>query len=222
MSFFNINRSVEAVKESDGSGFISKSGFYDVVIKYAWVTRNDSNARSINLLFEYNGTTQYLYNAFRLDNNDGTPNFGADKFNKLCIILDIDSVEATTMPIPVGKQKAMEEKEVLTEFEDKEVTLLLRNVYNKSNKTDKIYKGLSIYNLYRTSDKATAPEIVNSSPTMGAKFIKDSDKEITDVYRNMTKEEADTFDKEEREKFSANKEETDASSTESSNKSLFD
>ena len=116
----------------------------------------------------------------------------------------------------------MEEKEVLTEFEDKEVTFLLRNVYSEYE--GKIYKKLSIYNLYRTSDKATAPEIINNSPTMGAKFIKDSDKEIEDIYRNgITKVEADKFDKEELEKFKGNKSETDTSVTpsESVTGSLF-
>lgn len=222
MGFFNVNRSAEAVKESSDSNFISKSGFYDVTLKYVWVDRSPKGARSINMVITHKGTDQYLYGAIRLDNNDGTPNFEADKFNKLCIILDIDPDEPTLMPIPVGKKKAMEEKEVLTEFEDKEVTFLLRNVYSEYE--GKIYKKLSIYNLYRTSDKATAPEIINNSPTMGAKFIKDSDKEIEDIYRNgITKVEADKFDKEELEKFKSNKSETDTSVTpsESVTGSLF-
>ena len=182
MSFFKVNKNVEAVTESGGSDFIKDSGFYDVIIKNLWVETNEHKARTIHMQIEHSGATQILFNAFRLDNNDGTPNFSADMFNKLCIVTDVDPSDPEDMEVTIGKNKK-EIKKVVTDFTEEEVTLQLRNVYTRYN--GKIYKYLTIYGLYRTSDKATAPEIVNNSDKMGAKYVKDVEKNLAvDIYKD--------------------------------------
>lgn len=204
MSFFKSKKSVEEVKETGSSNFISKSGMYDVIIKNAWVEKSDkSESTVINLRIEHKGTLQTLYNAFRLTNGDGKDNErGHDKLNKLLIILGIDGLsDPETMNIPVGKKSAMVEKEVLTELEDQEVTLELINSYSKYN--GKIYKSLDIRDSFRTSDKASAPEIVNAELSdenkekIGTRYNKEVSNGITDsLGKDVTREEADQYDKE--------------------------
>lgn len=210
MSFFKANKSTEVVKESGDSNFIYKSGVYDVTIKHAWLEKNDKNkSKSINLRIEHKGTEQTLFNAFRLNNGDGTDNEkGQDRFNKLLIILGIDELsEPTEMPIPVGKKKEKVEKEAIVELESQDVTFKLINVYTKND--GKIYKALSISDIFRTSDKASAPEIVNAETSkenkdkIGNKYKKTISSTIEDYLIDVTKEEAEEYDKKERENSSS-------------------
>ena len=170
MSFFQVNVT-EAAKASEGGNYINQSGVYPVTIKQVIVDYNDSGARTLNFYVDHNGTEQVLYGALKLDNNDGTPNFQAPLFNKLCVIAGLDSVqdpeEAT---LPIGKEGADKDVAVLPDFQDLEVQIWVQmeyHVYNGSIKEKKVITGF-----YR-ADGASADEIINETE-IGVRFEKDS------------------------------------------------
>jgi hypothetical protein len=184
MGFFKVNKTKEAVKEDSGSNskYIFKSGMYDVTIAAAWVEANDKGARTVNLLIDYNNQLQPIFQAFRLDNNDGTPNYQADLFNKLCIILGIEEIdEPVETELPIGKGGALKPVDVLEEFEDQPITLRISMEYSKWN--GKIQERKVIKNVYRQEDKATAPEIINDAE-FGKQYEKDLEYADKPIYKD--------------------------------------
>lgn len=74
-SFIKVNRDESIVKENTGGGsYLSKSGIYPITLKFASVSVNEHNARSIdfNVIFNNNESTLY---GLKLDNNDGSENY---------------------------------------------------------------------------------------------------------------------------------------------------
>lgn len=178
MAFFTVNKDPEAVKDSAGT-YINESGMYDVLIKTAFVTVNDNKARSIGLLIDYEDTEQPIFNAFRLDNNDGSPNLGQEMFNKLLIVTGIDELdEPEEGLLPIGKNKTDVEVGVISELEDVPVTLRIAMEYD-------IYDGdiqerKTIKNVFHPETRATASEIINeiAEPFQYDKELKYADKMI--------------------------------------------
>ena len=86
-SFIKISRDEAVVKENKGGGsYLSKSGIYPVTIKFASVSVNEHNARSIDFNLDYNGNSSTLY-GLKLDNNDGSENYMYPIFNNLATTL---------------------------------------------------------------------------------------------------------------------------------------
>jgi len=188
MSFFKANKDPEAVVENTGgSNYIVKSGMYDVSVMGAFVDTNDKGARTINLYLNYNGVEQPFFGAFRLDNNDGSPNFEQDMFNKFLIVCGIEELsEPEEGVLPVGKGKTEREVYVIPELEEIPVTLRVAmeyNLYNGDIKQRKKIKGV-----YRAEDKATASEIINDKEP-GNQYEKDLKYAEKDIYRDGLTEE---------------------------------
>lgn len=187
--FFQVKTDEESVKESgNGGNYISSSNMYDVVMETAWLKTNDKGARTISLLVNYNDTIQPIFDAFRLDNNDGSPNFEQQLFNKFLICCGIESLDEPVMAdLPIGKGKANETVPVFTEFSYAEVTLRVAMEYGRYN--GNITEKKKVKGVYRTSDKATASEIVNGTEP-GKQYKKDLDYAEKNIYKdNLTEEE---------------------------------
>lgn len=197
MSFFTANKSAEAVTETSGSSYVSKSGIYPVTLKVVSVDKNDKGARSINFNVDYNGNRTTLY-GLKLDNNDGTPNFAAKIFNNLCIIADLDTIGEPEMQThKLGKDNKEVNLAVLTEFEDIQVLIRVQEEYSKWD--DKINKRMVIKAFYR-EDGASAEEIVKGT-AIGTQLEKDKKYAENVTYRDeLTPEEVqawkDSFKKE--------------------------
>lgn len=197
MSFsFNVNTSAEAVKDSGGRGIISESGYYLVKVVNAWVTTNDKGARSVNLKINCDGVEQYLFNAFRLDKNDGKPAFGHDMFNKFTIVCGFSSLESEEKSIKIGQESKTVTS--LSDFEDVEVMLKLVASYSYYN--DKVYKEMAIREVFRASDNATAQEIVNKDEhpdKLGSKFNESKDTQPKDILgKGVTEEMVAAYEQE--------------------------
>lgn len=174
MAFFKVDTTAAAKQE--GGNFINQSGIYDVTIKNVIVDINDKGARSLNLFVSNNGTDQVLYSAIKLDNNDGTPNFQAALFSKLCVVCGIEDIadpeEAT---LPIGKAGAAKDVAVLPDFVDLDVKMRVQMEYSvipegyaKSGQISekKVIKG------FYTATGASAEEILNETEA-GVKLAKD-------------------------------------------------
>ena len=159
MSFIKINRDEAVVKESKGGGsYLSKSGIYPVTIKFASVSINDHNARSIDFNVDYNGNSSTLY-GLKLDNNDGSENYMYPIFNNLAIIAGLDDInEPEEQEHAVGKDNEVKSFMVLDDFTGLEVLVRVQQEYSKYN--NEIKSRLTIKGFYRADDKANAFEII--------------------------------------------------------------
>ena len=189
MSFFKVSTNNDAIKDSgSGSNFISKSGIYDVTLKTVSVVTNASNARSLNFNVEYNGNEQVFY-GLTLDNNDGTPNYKANLFNKLCIIAGLEDVEAPEIETHVlGKDKTPTDLAVLTQFTDMPVKIKVQNRYSEYQGA--IKENREITGFYRAEDGASAAEIING--TEPKQCAKDAET-VKDILKDVTEEQVAAF-----------------------------
>ena len=189
MVFFKVNTSSDAIKDSGtGASFISKSGIYDVTIKTVSVVTNAHNARSLNFNIEYNGNEQVFY-GLTLDNNDGSENYKANIFNKLCIIAGVEAVNEPEIETHLlGKDKTPTDLAVLTEFSDLPVKMKVQNVYSKYN--GEIREAREIRGFYRADDGASASEIINDvEPKQYTKDLETT----KDILKDVTEEEVAAF-----------------------------
>ena len=174
MSFFKTD--LVSASKQEGGNFINTSGIYDVIIKAIIVDTNDKGARSLNFYVDNNGTEQVIYGGIRLDNNDGSANFQANTFNKLCVIAGLDSVEnPVEATLPIGPKGAAKDVAVLPDFEEFECKMRVQMEYSvptQGANAGKIRESKNIKAFYRT-DGASSDEIINETE-VGVKLAKDT------------------------------------------------
>lgn len=192
MSIFKIKRTAEAVKENTGGGkYINKSGIYDVIIKIASIKANTHNAREVDFNLEYEGNTTTIY-GLKLDNNDGSENYQAEIFNKLCIIADLEDVADPEMETHKFGDKEID-LAVLPDFTDLPVKVRVQEEFGKYQ--DRVTRRLAIKNFFR-EDGATAAEILADVPKeeIGKQLEKDIAYAEKPAYKNgVTPEEVEAF-----------------------------
>ena len=157
MAFFKVSTSQDQIKDT------GDAGIYEFIIKNAIVTESANGSTSISLYINYNGQDQVIYNAFRLTNADGTPNFSANQMNKLCAILGMQDGEEIPDPVkmklPIGKGGEPKECLVLEYFNDVPIKAKIQFQYRMWE--GKVIESKNIRNFYRAEDNATASEILN-------------------------------------------------------------
>lgn len=185
---FKINKSASAVAESGGSNFLSKSGIYDVIIKFASLDVSKGGAESVNFNVNYQGNDQTIYGPY-VTNKAGDPiEIGCKLVNNLGIIAGMDegvepTIEEETHA--VGKDKKPKEFAVITDFSDLPIKIRLQEEYSRNPQTSEITRKLVIKAFYR-EDGASASEIVNGT-TIGQSLEKDRKYENNITYADSTK-----------------------------------
>lgn len=162
MSKFVFSREEEIIKDSTGSNYIYESGMYPVTINAVILKENDKKARSLNFWINYEGQDQMIFDAIRLDNNDGSANFQNSLFHKLAIIADLTEANPEEVSLPVGKEGAEETCTIFPEFCEMPVILLIQMEYTLYE--GKIKEKKVIRDIFRDMDNATAEEIINNVP----------------------------------------------------------
>lgn len=190
MSFFTTSTKQDMIQEQTGD-YINKSGMYPVTIKFASVNTSPNGSMAIDFNVDYKGSTTTIY-GLRLTNNDGSDNFQKALFNKLLIILGIESLDEPTIESHVvGKDNTPKDFSVLTELSDKEVVMRIQYEYSVYNGT--IQERRTIKNFYRVDDYATASEIVNGT-AIGTQYNKDLAYAESITYKDgLTKEAVDAW-----------------------------
>ena len=187
MAFFKTSNAQEDVKDVVGGAYINSSDMYDVEIVAGFMDKNDKGARVISLLVNHNGTEQPLFAAFRLDNNDGTPNFESQMFNKFLIVCGVDELdEPQEAYLPIGKNKSDRETLIFPELEGINVTLRIVMEYGMYN--GKVQERKKIKGAYNIDTKATASEIVNNAEP-GQQYEKDLEYANKTIYKDDLDEE---------------------------------
>lgn len=198
MAFFTVKADAESVRDYSGEGsssYINKSGMYEVILKnvIAEVTKNGSQV--LHLWIEYMGKEQPIYNAIRLTNNDGTPNFGQDLFNKLCVVVGASDGTVIDDPIPMqlpmGKGGELKTVDILPNFVDEPIHLHVRMEYSMYN--DKIQESKVVKNFFRVPDKASASEIVNNAEEKGKQYEKENESIQPSYKDGLTEEDVEAW-----------------------------
>ena len=198
MAFFTVKHDAEAIADRQGSGeFLdSMSGVFDVIVKHVVVSQSEKGAISIDLIVDYNGTSQTIYRAFSITNSNEKGNsvneIGQRDFNKFLVVMGLDAGKVLNDPIaielPIGKKGTTKTCMVLEELSnDTPITINLKQEYSMYN--GDIRKRSSLKGVYRTSDHATAAEIVNQVEP-GKQFERDSKFFGKNIYKDGITEEA--------------------------------
>ena len=177
---FSISKSRDAVAETTGSTYISKSGLYPVIIDFVSIATGKNGSQSINFNIIHDGNAQPIYGQ-TIVNNDGKPNDIGIKFlNKLGIVLGMDEgdeLDIEEEEHAVGKDNKVQTFAVIQQFSGKDIILHLQEEYSEYK--GEIRKAMNIRNVFRT-DKATAEEIVNGTD-IGKRYAETEAKYATTV-----------------------------------------
>ena len=162
MSFAKASTKSEDVQQG-GTNHIVRSGVYPVTIIAPIASTSRNGSTTVDLFVDHQGQKQVIYGNLRVTNNDGSPNkIGAKIFNQLMIIAGVDEVaDPIEAELPIGKKEAMKDCAVLEDLADIEVLMRVQMEYGAYN--GDITEKKVIKAFFRTSDNATAEEIVNDA-----------------------------------------------------------
>ena len=194
MAFWKVNGSEEAVKDRAEGNWISKSGIYNVTLKHVLFQQSQNGSKSLNFVIDLDGQEQVMYNAIRLTNNDGTDNFEANLFNKLCVVCGAADGDDVHDPVPVTLKignKEAEQYQELQDFQNENVLMRVQMEYRRYNES--IQEKRAIKNFFRITDKATAQEIINGVEP-GKQYIEEEKIGDKITYKDgLTPEEVQTW-----------------------------
>ena len=177
---FAISKSKDAVAETSGSSYISKSGLYPVTIDFVSIATSKNGAQSLNFNITHDGNAQTIYGQ-TIVNTDGKPNDIGMKFlNKLGIVCGMDEgdeLDVEEEEHAVGKDSKVQTFAVIQQFSNQDVIMHLQEEYTEYK--GEIRKAMVIRNIFR-ADKATAEEIVNDSD-IGKRYAETEAKYATTV-----------------------------------------
>jgi hypothetical protein len=177
---FAISKSKDAVAETSGSSYISKSGLYPLTIDFVSIATSKNGAQSLNFNITHDGNPQTIYGQ-TIVNTDGKPNDIGMKFlNKLGIVCGMDEgdeLDVEEEEHAVGKDSKVQTFAVIQQFSNQDVIMHLQEEYTEYK--GEIRKAMVIRNIFR-ADKATAEEIVNDSD-IGKRYSETEAKYATTV-----------------------------------------
>ena len=169
MAFLTVN--TESVKQEGGSGYITKSGIYDLTLKHGEVVNTANGAVQLNYFFD---------KAMSYGNNiigvNGQPTFGYKILESLATVLGEESL-SDPEPTTVTFKKGAKELSCIPELNDVQVKAWIQIAY-------RMYKGeikedVSVRRFYRSSDNASGAEIIaqqnGEAADIGGRFTKDTE-----------------------------------------------
>lgn len=163
---FIVSTAKEALSQFADSSYISKSGIYDVTIKFASVAISKGGAESINFNLDYNGNDMTVYGPYITSKEGNTIEIGAKLINSLAVIAGMKNDQAFTTEEEehvTGKDKKLQKFEVITNFSDLPVKIHLQEEYSRNPETAEIKKRMVIKGFYRSEDGADAAEVVSGN-----------------------------------------------------------
>lgn len=178
-----VSKKSEAIKDSgsgNGSGYINRSGIYDVVINYVQVAKTKNGAYQLNFNVKNNDVDQTLYGPILMGKDGKVNEITQNLLNRLCIIAGMDdgqAIETETAEFPVGKDQVMTEMEIIPELVDLPVKMRVQMEYSLWNNDIQERKGIKAF--YR-QDGATAAE-AESGKDIGKRLALDEEKYASNV-----------------------------------------
>ena len=200
--FFKVSASKEMIRDSGSNSYIHVSGMYDVVIHNILVNKSPNGAVMLGFYFNYDGTDQVIYNAIIMKNNDGKDNSQINIFNKMLLCFGAKEGDVIGDPVekvlPIGKDKAEQTVLVVPDIEEEPIILRIKVEYDSYE--GKITEHKWVRNVFRSSDKASASEIINKArgTDVGKQYALElNDKSLNEpAYRHgVTKEDVEAYRK---------------------------
>jgi hypothetical protein len=163
MAFLIVNP--DNVKKEAGSGYITKSGIFDVTLRHVEVKNTTNGATQVNYFFD----KAMSYGNTILGTN-GQPTFGYKIIEALATVIGQDEL-SNPEPTTVQFKKGAKELNCIPELNDVEVKAWIQISY-------RMYKGeiqedVSVRRFYRQSDGASGSEIIEGTD-IGSRLEKDT------------------------------------------------
>lgn len=177
-----VSKKAEAIKDSggNGSGYINRSGIYDVTINYVQVAETKNGAYQLNFNVNNNGMDQTIYGPILVGKDGKVNEITQNLLNRLCIIAGMDDgqeIETETAEFPVGKDQKMMEMQVIPELSELPVKMRIQMEYSLWNNDIQERKGIKAF--YR-EDGATASE-AEAGENIGKRLALDEEKYASNV-----------------------------------------
>jgi hypothetical protein len=177
-----VSKKQDAIKDSggNGSGYINRSGIYDVVINYVQVAPTKNGAYQLNFNVNNNGMDQTIYGPILMGKDGKVNEITQNLLNRLCIIAGMDDgqeIETETAEFPVGKDQKLMEMEVIPELSELPVKMRVQMEYSLWDNNIQERKAIKAF--YR-EDGATAAE-AESGENIGKRLALDEEKYASNV-----------------------------------------
>lgn len=174
-----------AKKESGSANSIYRSGVYDIKIQKAYISTTKNGAKKMNIRYRLKGSDKDNGTLFiTLTNINGSENFQKSLFDKLVTVIGL--TEVSTAKQSVVTKKETFEAECFPALENKEVKVWVKFRYTKYN--GNISENIDIQDFFRSTDKASAREILTKAD-IGKRYTNcEKSFSITDYRDGLTKE----------------------------------
>ena len=190
-----LSLSSDALASGSSSSYISRTGIYDVTIKFASVEQSKNGATQVNFNIEHEGNTQAIFGPY-ISSKDGKPIAMGIKFlTELGVLAGLsegDDLTTEEASFKVGKDNKEKEFTIIPELSDLDVKIRLQEEYSSYN--GEISKRMVLKAFYRAKDGASAEEIANNSE-IGVKLAKDQAYASDITYTDCTVEEVEAWKK---------------------------
>lgn len=195
---------LDAIKDvsTSTSSTIYKSGVYDIIIKKAYIKATKNGAKKLWLAYKLKDANKDGGVLFiSLTNNNGSDNYQKVLLDKLLTICDIK--EATITKADVVTKKGTTKEDCFLSLDNKEVKIWVRMSYSTYN--GQIQESTDVMEFFRTTDKASAREIILQSD-IGSRYAHcEKSFEMVKYNNNLTADDIKKWKDSEREKRLGNK-----------------
>jgi len=174
----------ESVKQEGESGYLNKSGIYDLVLKHAEVKRTANGATQINYIFD-----KVMSFGNTILGVNGQPTFGYKVIESAAAVLG-ESELSDPEPVSVKFKKGSKELNCIPELTDVNVKAWIQFEYRMYN--GNVQENVVVKRFYRATDGASGSEVVaqdaGEKVTIGERLEKDSAVAETVKYDGVTAE----------------------------------
>jgi len=155
----------ESVKSEGGSGYISKSGIYDLTLKHCEIANTTNGAVQANYFFD-----KCMSYGNNIIGTQGQPTFGYKIIEALASIIGEESL-SDPEPTTVTFKKGAKELSCIPELNDIAVKAWIQVSYRMWN--GEIREDVQVRRFYRATDGASGSEVL-SGESIGERLEKDT------------------------------------------------
>ena len=155
----------ESVEKEGGSGYVTKSGIYDLTLKHAEVANTANGATHINYFFD-----KVMSYGTTIIGTQGQPTFGYNILEALAAVLGEEEL-SDAEPTTVTFKKGAKELNCVPELNDVAVKAWIQVSYRMYK--GEIQENVSVKRFYRASDGASGSEVLTGE-NIGERLEKDT------------------------------------------------
>lgn len=186
------------LQERESVGRIVSNGMCDIIITNMYVNKpKDPNSKGLSLNLEFkraedfankDANTQTIYSAIIYKKNDGTVNpMGQELMSKIAKVAGKTMTDINkTLPTQIKIGQNVETVDAIVTLSGAKITGKFRQEFGMYN--NKVTDKVRLLTVFRTSDKASAAEIINHEAgkpvELGKQYSIEASKEVTPKYND--------------------------------------